>query len=289
MDPVSIKQELNEKGYCIVDNILSKQEVTDLKEEFYRWQKTIPNYKYIHRQIEPHGIHKYYEVGHTRFAWLMRINPKIQAIFKELWDSDDLITSFVGSCYVPKEETRNNKVWTHTDQAPNNSEFCCVQSFMSLTENKERTLVVYEGSHKNHESYFKDRGISHSKNWHKIDLKYLKEIDNTKRALYVKPGSLVLWDSRTFHQNQFGKHNSEERIVQYLCYLPKNHKKNTGTMIAKRRRYFATRRTTSHWPAPISVNSLQPNCFGDKSLNINYSKLISSNLNDISIEIEKLL
>ena len=289
MNPESIKQELKDKGYCIVDNILNSQEVEELKKEFYQWQKSIPEYNRLHRFIDFYGIHKYFQAGHTRFAWLMRINPKIQAIFKELWDCDELISSFDGSCYVPKTETRTNKVWTHTDQAPNNSEFCCVQSFMALTENKERTLIVYEGSHNLHKQYFEDRGISHNKNWQKIELDYLKEIDDKKRVLHIKSGSLVLWDSRTFHQNQFGKPNSEERIVQYLCYLPKDHKKNTGSMIAKRHRYFETLRTTSHWPTPINVNGLQPNSFGDKSLNIDYSKLVKPKLDDIMEEIEKLL
>ena len=58
----------------------------------------------------------------------------------------------------------------------NNNEFCCVQSFMSLTENRERTLIVYEGTHKLHGKYFEDRGIKHNNNWQKIELNYLKEI-----------------------------------------------------------------------------------------------------------------
>ena len=219
----------------------------------------------------------------------MRINPKIQEVFRGIWDCEELIVSFDGSCYVPKSETRDNKVWTHTDQAPNNNKFSCVQSFMTLTENRERTLIVYEGTHKLHKKYFEDRGISHNKNWQKIELDYLKEIRDRKRVLYVKPGSLVLWDSRTFHQNQFGKPNSEERMVQYLCYLPKNHKKNTGSMIAKRLKYFNTRRTTSHWPTPINVNGLQPNTWGDNSLKIDYSKLETPKLDDIMEEIQKLL
>lgn len=288
MNVQEIKANLEEKGYAIVKDILSLDEIEDLKKEVYEWQKTIPDYNRIHPIIDPHGIHKYFEVGHTRFAWLMRTNPKIQEVFKCIWDCEDLIVSFDGSCYVPKSETRDNKVWTHTDQAPNNNSFSCVQSFVSLTDNKERTLVVYEGTHKIHKEYFEERGINHSINWQKIDPKYLKEIKDKKRVLNVPAGSLVLWDSRTFHQNQFGKPNSEERIVQYICYLPKDHKKNTQTMQIKRRRYFDTRRTTSHWPTPIKVNGLQPNgrWISDK---IDYSKLIAPKLDDIMEEIEKLL
>ena len=51
-----------------------------------------------------------------------------------------------------------------------------------------------------------------------------------RRVLHVPAGSLVIWDSRTFHQNQYGAPNSEERLVQYVCFLPKNHPKNTKNM-----------------------------------------------------------
>lgn len=46
-----------------------------------------------------------------------------------------------------------------------------------------------------------DRNITHSKNWEKIDPLYLesKEIQLKKKVLEVPAGSLVLWDSRTFH------------------------------------------------------------------------------------------
>ena len=119
-------------------------------------------------------------------------------------------------------------------------------------------------------------------------IKLFKKI-NDKKSSTCKTWFFSIMGFATFHQNQFGKPNSEERIVQYLCYLPKNHKKNTGSMIAKRFRYFETRRTTSHWPTPINVNGLQPNTRGDKSLNIDYSKLKPPKLDDIMEEIQKLL
>ena len=48
-------------------------------------------------------------------------------------------------------------------------------------------------------------------------------------------------------------------------------RKNTAAMKRKRLKYF-NRRTTTHWPCPIYVNSFQPQTFGVKSL-IGYSKL----------------
>ena len=286
---MNIKSELNKKGYCIVPNVLSESEVKYAYDLFKNWQAIIPNHSKIHDKINPHGIYKYHEAGHTRHAWFIRTRPALQNIFKSIWNCDDLIVSFDGCCYIPKELTKIDKCWTHSDQAPNSEGLQCYQAFVSLTTNSERTFVVYEGTHKIHNKYFKSRNISNTKNWNLIPEEDLNIIAKTKRILKVTAGSLVIWDSRCFHQNRYGKPNSEERVVQYVCYLPKNHSKNTDSIATKRRKYYNERRTTSHWPAPIYVNPKQPRTFGDKTLEIDYSLLARPDLNDLNSDIEKLI
>ena len=160
---------------------------------------------------------------------------------------------------------------------------------IALTTNKERTFVCYEGTHHIHEKYFADRGIKKGGDWQLIEHSVVNSMKNYKRVNHVKAGSLVLWDSRVFHQNQYGKPNSEERIVQYVCYLPKNHEKNTLAMRKKRQKYFNERRTTSHWPCPIKVNGLQGRTFGNDRLKINYDNLLKPDLSDMMEEIQELL
>ena len=165
----------------------------------------------------------------------------------------------------------------------------CYQGFVALTSNKERTLVVYEKSHLLHEEYFKDRNINSSKNWQLIEHEYLNSIKDMKRELDIPIGSLVLWDSRTFHQNRYGKADSEERIVQYVCYLPKVNKKNSKSQQEKRQKYFNELRTTSHWPYPIKVNSLQPQTYGNKEREIDYTKLTKPDLSKYIDQIKELI
>jgi len=282
-----IKTELEEKGYSIIPNILTENEIETGKGMFYGWKKEVSDT--IHSKINPHGIYKYHEVGHQRHAWYIRTNPKVQKVFKELWKTDELIVSFDGSCYIPKEWNKKDKHWIHTDQAPDTEGLQCIQGFVSLTSNKERTFVVYEKSHLYHNRYFKENGIKSKKNWQVIDEKTIENMKESRRILDVPEGSLVLWDSRCFHSNRYGEPNSEERIVQYVCYLPKNHSNNTMTMQKKRFKYFQEKRTTSHWPAPIHVNSKQPRTYGDNSKLIDYSKLKQPYLGDMNIEIIKLL
>ena len=281
--------DLKKNGYVVIPNVISDEEVTIAKELFYKWKNTIVNHDKIHSLIDPHGIYKFHQVGHQQHAWYLRTRKNIINIFKKLWNTDELNVSFDGSCYIPKEFSKKDNIWTHTDQAADSKGLHCYQSFVSLTKNSERTIVLYETSHLLHEEYFKEKNITGSKNWNLIDKTYLEKIKHAKRVLNVNPGDLVIWDSRTFHQNQYGKSNTEERIVQYLCYLPKYHKKNTKSQILKRRKYFQELRTTSHWPCPLNVNSLQPQTFGDNSKLINYELLIKPDLTNYMSMIEKFI
>ena len=81
-----IRTELEENGYSIIPNILTKEEIEKGKGMFYEWKKEVSDT--IHAQINPHGIYKYHEVGHQRHAWYIRTNPKVQKVFKELWKTD---------------------------------------------------------------------------------------------------------------------------------------------------------------------------------------------------------
>lgn len=287
---MDIQKELDEKGYCVVPNVLTPDEVAYAYDLFKKWQKTIPNHNRTHAILNPHGIYKYHEAGHTRHAWFIRTRPALQNVFKTLWDTDDLIVSFDGGCYIPANCRREDNCWTHTDQAPSVKGRQCYQGFVALTSNTERTFVCYEGTHKIHERYFQEKNITHSKNWHLIPAGELRAASAAKRVNHVPAGALVLWDSRTFHQNRYGDPNSgEERLVQYVCYLPRNHPKHTKKIAEKRQKYFAERRTTSHWPAPVHVNGKQPQTYGDDSRLIDYSLLVQPDLDDLLPAIEQLV
>ena len=292
MDISTIINNINTKGYCIIENMLNPNEIFIAKELFYNWINTIHNFDYLHNKINPHNIIKFHQVGHQEFAWYLRTLPQIINIFANIWNTnvDNLVCSFDGCCYIKENDNKlNTKCWTHTDQAPKSNGFKCIQGFISLTDNTHNSFVVYEGSHLLHESYFKEINKSDdSKNWHLINLDYLNTINDKKNILHVPAGSLVLWDSRTFHQNIHSSSN-EERIVQYICMLPKNNYNNSESMKKKRLKYFNELRTTSHWPYPIKVNSLQPQTYGNKDLLINYDNLQKPNLNNYLHNIKKLI
>mgnify|MGYP005626571775 FL=1 len=289
MDISQIKSELDHKGYVVVPCVLNREEVDKCLDWFGDWQKSIPDHDYQHDKLSPHGIYKFHQAGHQRHSWYIRTRPAVREVFEGLWDTTDLVVSFDGSCYMPKDMKKKDNIWTHTDQAPGKKGLHCIQGYVALTTNEERTFVCYEGTHNIHEKYFADKGIEKGGDWQIIDKGTVGALHEYKRVVRVEAGSLVLWDSRVFHQNQYGNPGSEERIVQYVCYLPKNHVKNTLSIRAKRQKYFKERRTTSHWPCPINVNGLQGRTFGNERLKINYDTLRKPDLDDMMGDIKKLL
>ena len=279
-------KDLEEKGYCVIEDILSEEELQTARSYFYDWLDSDPQIKAKHNKISPHGIFKHLEAGHQRHAWYIRTRPKVLETFKQIWKTDELVVSFDGCCWISKDVKKRDSIWTHTDQAPNQKGLKCYQAFVSLTDNVERSLVVYEGSHELHEEYCAQKSLTHNTNWQLIDEDYLQCIQDRKRVLPVKAGSLVIWDSRTFHQNQYGT-LPEERIVQYVSYLPKEGRNEK--MEEKRINYFLDRRTTSHWAYPVKVNGLQPQHYGNKELLIDYKKLTVPCLDDMLDDIIELI
>lgn len=289
MDTQQIKADLEEKGYAIVSDVLNTQEITDYINDYRKWRRENKLLRF-HMKKDPHGIHKFHQIGHQRFVWKVRLNKNVQAVFKLIWDTDDLVVSFDGCCYIPKNCTKPDTLWTHSDQNGREDKRICYQGFVAMTSNEERTLVVYEGSHKLHYKYMQDNGLTGSAHWNRIDADYLESIQDTKRALKVNAGDLVIWDSRVFHQNRYGKPMSEKRLVQYISFLPKNNPANTNKMHDKRVKYFRERRTTSHWAYPIRVNGLQPRLFkGEDEFKIDYSKLKTIKLDDLEDDIMAIL
>ena len=56
-----------------------------------------------------------------------------------------------------------------------------------------------------------------------------------------------------------------------------------------RLKYFNEQRTTSHWPCPIKVNSLQPRTFGNDDILIDYDSLPMNDLSEFKEEIMKII
>jgi hypothetical protein len=107
--------ELAENGYCVIENVLTAEEVANSIEYFREWFLSHPQIAGLHNKISPHGIFKYHEVGQQRHAWYIRTRPNVQNVFKNIWKTDEVVVSFDGCCYIPADCKKKDAVWTHTD------------------------------------------------------------------------------------------------------------------------------------------------------------------------------
>ena len=292
-----LRADLDRDGYGMI-RVLTDEEIDTGKALMTEWQASIPDLAAYHAKWNPHMIYKRHRVGHSKFAWYTRLRPAVREVYGQLWNVEDpqrdMIVSFDGACHMGKDLSKKDKFWTHSDQAPKDKGLMCYQGFVSYTDNRERTLVVCQGSHLDHERVFGERASDpkqRSKAWQLVPTEQVLEYEEaeTRKALHVPAGYLVLWDSRTFHQNRYGAPGSEERLVQYVCMLPRSTPSNTPAQARKRRQYFEQQRTTSHWPAPLRVNPLQAQSYGDPTAEIDYGTLPLNDLTQFGDEIDKLL
>ena len=84
MSSQSILSSLQEKGYCVIPNVLKPDEITQCKESFENWQKSIPHHEMFYKQVVSHGIYKFHHVGHTWHSWFIRTHPAVQQVFTPL-------------------------------------------------------------------------------------------------------------------------------------------------------------------------------------------------------------
>jgi ectoine hydroxylase-related dioxygenase (phytanoyl-CoA dioxygenase family) len=278
-----IKNELSEKGYCVVKGIMNTEKTLNIKEKLLSFLCGLNKDKKLDKENREtwnstnwpyniHGIIKNYGVGHCQALWDVRGDENIIQLFADLHGTRELLVSFDGACVLkPKGKAYEN---IHTDQSPrviaefkkNKIEFKCYQGILNMEEcgDEDGGLVVYEGSHLGHAKYFEK--IDLKDNWYIYDTnnKSNKEINEEGRAFLsnykrVKvncaAGDFLLFDSRIAHTVTPSKRN--HRIAAYVCMLPKSY--SNEKEIKKRKEYFDNFRTTSHWPCyKLSMNPKNP-------------------------------
>lgn len=284
MDDLAVK--LAAHGFAVLTDVLTGPEFDEYGALLRGWLDALTDADRLAMDKAPHGVQKYREVGHQAFAWFLRTRPAIQAPFRKLWRTGDLVTSFDGIQYQSGTKARRDTHWGHTDQAPADSSLKCYQGYFSLTANIENTFVCWPGTHAAHAAYARRNNLKHKRNWQKVDEAFLADYQRT--VVPLPANSLLLWDSRLVHQSQYGGAR-EPRIGQYVCFLPRRWSGNTAAQQKKRKANFAARRMTSHWPYPIKTNALQPQHYGDYSQVIDYDAIPAPDLAPYAAAIDVLL
>jgi len=166
------------------------------------------------------GICSTYGIGQSEFLWYIRGLPSVDAIFKSVWETEDLLTSFDGcGIFRPPEflsQTRRTHNpwetqggWFHVDQnGYHKPDMVCVQGLMNVYPSgpKDGGLVVVPRSHHLFRKLFEEYKVGSPSNGDYVQLKLypIDELWNKDTLVYklcLNPGDFVLWDSRTIHCN----------------------------------------------------------------------------------------
>jgi ectoine hydroxylase-related dioxygenase (phytanoyl-CoA dioxygenase family) len=290
-----IKYELRTKGYVLVPDVLTQEEVAECRQDFFGLLAKNEQIRDLHPKIGVHGIFKHGPFAQSLMRSKIVTNDKVIGLFESLYGTRNLVTSQDGCAYIPADAPAKDKtVWTHVDQAPSSYEAVedeaamtaskeyengkkCVQGFVSLTENRSRTFRIYPKSHLETRKWFLRTGKTGTHNWHKLEKEEL--IGKEYKDLHVPAGAAVMWDSRSWHQST-NSAVGEERIVVYVCMLPRENEANTAKQAEKRLKYFEEKRITSHWPYTVHVNGEQPHTYGDSTKLIDYEQVVYDELSE---------
>jgi len=255
-------QQLEEQGYAVVDNVLTEGECARLRVDFDAYMRAcgVPANPRLRDLPDgsPHGIIQCaIEIGHAPFAWNVRTHPRVVGVFEQLYGTNDLLTSFDGACYMPADYYGSGRLWTHVDQSHRKAGRRCVQGYVNLGDSRDAhcgSLGVVPGSHLRHSAFAAQFGTGSAKDWRKFGTDEERAFMERGKLTRVHGGvgSLVLWDSRTAHQNmcpvrpQAGETTRVRRVV-YTCFQPRAW--CSAANLRKKQKAFAEYRMTTHWPA----------------------------------------
>ncbi len=245
-------QFLETNGYVVFSDVLTSSEKTNFFNSFKEDMSTLsPNFSTTDSNtwiiknypgMFGKGMCVFNGIGHANFMWDIRTNSTIQGIYKKLFNTEQIVSSFDG-CSIFCSNKQRSKTWHHVDQNPKNT----IQSYQGsynyypVTE-KSSGFVVAPRSH----SEFVPE-VTHSKDWIMLDKE--SEWHSKVVKLLIPDNSFTIWNSKTIHANSgMDKKyvNTElDRLTCYVTYLPKSLRSNH--ILEERINGYIGGFTTSHW------------------------------------------
>lgn len=228
------------------------------------WKEEFP----IH---DKYGIFKG-PAGQIQVMWDLRQDSRIVDIFAKVWNTNDLVVSMDGLSIMCPPEIREGGFdpWPHVDQSipkEQNNDNSPLLGFVSESPLKTSPFTI-QGQFLFEDSFDGDGGFycipkshlrfdefapklkveANTESWsynNKFLMDFFKCVkdelgnDYSMKHVTASRGSLILWDSRTVHWNQYPSKNRayspcpRVRMVGYLLYLPKSRLTKNAIMLRK--------------------------------------------------------
>jgi len=291
-DPKPLLQEF---GYCVIENVFTKEECYRKIDEIWDWleglntgidrkkSNTWTKEKwpiYVKRGMLQHTI------AHEELMWTVREHPNVLAVYEQIFNTNELLTSFDGAKFeIPPPKHKSFKVsemsWLHTDQRPipehvsvedtYNSDYYSIQGVANFADvgDLDGSLFVGERSHLYHHELFKLNNHEPSGDWYLITKNDLNWLQKVKKVNFVKvnalKGSLILFDSRCIHSGYPAQKNRKDNKFRYVIYIALTPAyRATGRDYALKMQSIKEGRCSTHWSSNNVTLFKPPRVYGKR-------------------------
>lgn len=252
--------DLREKGYAVINDVISKQECDEAISFYKDWLSNFGDRfpKTFQSIIKGHNV------GHMEATWKLRLKTK--PLFEQLWKTEKLLTSMdaiaIGRPPEDGVETyhdSSSKYWLHVDHTPSRIGLHAYQGSLFLEEQTKSdwTFQVMEGSHKYMDNFFKfnpekAKVALRTGFYYRLkpdDDEYFRQLGCRITRIPVQKGGMILWDSRLVHANARPlpnrKNKGRWRYVIFVSMTPAIWA--NGMDLEKLREAYNTPTITTHW------------------------------------------
>lgn len=234
------------------------------------------------------GFLPFYGSGHSSFAWSIREHHNVRLVFECLHGTSNLISSLDGIVLWHQKQARTDAGWFHLDQNPvAKPDKAGIQGLVNLLPVSEASggNVMVAKSHKLFPHHY-HRTSNHSERHGCSDFyeQRLKELGNEdwmeidpndnivlqKDSIVtcrLKPGSMIIWDSRTVHCSNRGYRDVRDdgtgnetklkqathgliRAAAAVSMMPTD--SASQTVLTQRVSAVKQKRTLTHWANKVS-------------------------------------
>ena len=294
------KNYLESEGFVVIKNSVNPTSCSIFKDNLWKTVKCLSDVdldKVENRKWSknyPLSLHGgMYNIGHTKTQWIVR--KRCKYIFQDLWNDNDLITSFDKFTFHPKERTykkSNISSWIHSDQSYYN-EIKSYQGLLCLSKNNNYNsggFICIPGSHKSHKQICETDNQKTKKDWVKLSDDFKEKYVNSNNILKVRNniGDFIIWNSKVIHSG-FAPINKEneryDRVVIYVCMRPR--KEANKKILERRIKAFKEKRSTTHNPVRFNLFEKNLGRYSDLSYEDIMKRLNDANLlaNEINKEL----
>jgi len=283
---------LEKHGYVVMSGVLNEEEIQKGRDLAWEFLEKLPNgnvkrgdYTTWDNIPDPYrsGIIAIDGAGQSPFLWYVRGVENVSKVYKKVWKTDKVATSFDGfGVHRPfeyNEKWKTKTGWYHVDQnGTTKPDKICIQGLINFYDSgpDDGGLIVVPDSIHIFKDIFKTRTaksdfMAVSKNDETGIWKNECKANNLKPVkVCAKAGDFILWDSRTIHCNCPAKTSriipsdgsllAPRRLVAYVCMIPTE--RLSSEVIAKRVEAYKQGITTTHWPEECESTGRQNTIVG---------------------------